>query len=77
MPVLKKEKKETYFFADAKKCVYDILMLYSNYGWNYMLLNQLTFIKYFFSYFLDPLMTFNVLQKNCNRFQLKGGLIFF
>lgn len=32
MPVLKKKKKETYFFADAKKCIYDILMLYSNYG---------------------------------------------
>lgn len=30
----KKKKKETYFFADAKKCVYDIIMLYSNYGWN-------------------------------------------
>lgn len=28
------KKGNLFFFADAKKCVYDIIMLYSNYGWN-------------------------------------------
>lgn len=29
-----KKKRKHIFFADAKKCVYDIIMLYSKYGWN-------------------------------------------